>query len=104
MPRAYTRLTEAELADALRELPGWRVTSGELTARFTVSRAELPSLYREINRAEDAADHHARITVLHTTLTVAVNTHAANGALTTHDTALAREVTRIAGAHGAAAA
>ncbi|MFR9726130.1 4a-hydroxytetrahydrobiopterin dehydratase [Streptomyces sp. MS19] len=104
MARSYTPLGEDELAEALAGLPGWSVESGQLTARWTVPRAELPAVYREIHEAEDAADHHATVTVLHTALTVAMNSHAAGGALTAHDIGLARAVSGIAGAHGATAA
>ncbi|MYS24490.1 4a-hydroxytetrahydrobiopterin dehydratase [Streptomyces sp. DvalAA-14] len=93
---ATTPLTEAELDQALSGLPGWTVTGGALSASFTADRAVLPGLYAAVAAAEDEADHHAEIRVLYGTVTFALNTHDAGGAITAKDTALAARISGLA--------
>jgi 4a-hydroxytetrahydrobiopterin dehydratase len=97
-------LTDDELAGALRGLPGWTVREGELTATYKAGRAAVPPFYAAVAAAEDEADHHARITILYGTITFAVNTHDAGGAITAKDTALAARISALATGHGATAA
>jgi 4a-hydroxytetrahydrobiopterin dehydratase len=93
-------LTDDELAAALRELPGWTVKDGELTATYKGARAAVPPFYAVVAAAEDEADHHARITILYGTITFAVNTHDAGGAITAKDTALAARISAMAAERG----
>ncbi|MFD8588261.1 4a-hydroxytetrahydrobiopterin dehydratase [Streptomyces sp. NPDC059506] len=94
-------LTDDEIAEALHDLPGWRVVGDELTAAYTVDRDKVPPFYTAVAAAEDEADHHARVTVLYGTVAFAVNTHSLGGAITSKDTALARRITDLAAEYGA---
>ncbi|MFR9722854.1 4a-hydroxytetrahydrobiopterin dehydratase [Streptomyces sp. MS19] len=96
-----TALTGDQLSAALTGLPGWRVEEGDLTAEFRVARDRLPAFYAAVAAAEDAAHHHARITVLYSSVTFALNTHDAGGAITERDTALAGQIDALAHTHGA---
>ncbi|NJP67246.1 4a-hydroxytetrahydrobiopterin dehydratase [Streptomyces spiramenti] len=96
-------LTDAELDQALTELPDWRLRDGDLTASFTVGRGALPGFYAALAAAEDEAGHHARVTVMYTSVGLALNTHDAGGAVTAKDTALAATISRIAADHGGGA-
>ncbi|MFF2850199.1 4a-hydroxytetrahydrobiopterin dehydratase [Streptomyces sp. NPDC058001] len=97
-------LTDAQLAEALAGLPGWTVKDGELTATYRAERGRIPAFYADVATAEDKADHHARITILYGTITFALNTHDAGGALTAKDTKMATRVTQLATEHGASVA
>ncbi|MGW4030607.1 4a-hydroxytetrahydrobiopterin dehydratase [Streptomyces sp. NPDC004838] len=96
-----TPLTGAELDQALAGLAGWAVEDGSLTASFKAARARLPGLYAAVAAAEDAANHHADIRIFYRTVSFALNTHDAGGAITARDTALAARITGLAAEHGA---
>jgi 4a-hydroxytetrahydrobiopterin dehydratase len=97
---ATTALTSTELDQALTGLPDWTVKDGSLTSSFTVSRAALPVLYAAVAAAEDAADHHAEVRILYTTISFALNTHDAGGAITAKDTALADRISALVAEFG----
>ncbi|WP_367431742.1 4a-hydroxytetrahydrobiopterin dehydratase [Streptomyces celluloflavus] len=97
-------LTGAELDSALAGLPGWSVQDGSLTATFTADRTAVPGLYAAVAAAEDDANHHAAIRILYGTVSFALNTHDAGGAITGKDTALATRITALAAQHGASPA
>jgi 4a-hydroxytetrahydrobiopterin dehydratase len=94
-------LTPAELDQALGTLPDWRVVDGDLTATFELARPAVGAFYAAVAEAEDAADHHARVTILYGTVTFALNTHDAGGAITGKDVDTARRITALATEHGA---
>ncbi|MGA5700681.1 4a-hydroxytetrahydrobiopterin dehydratase [Peterkaempfera bronchialis] len=96
-----TPLTGADLDKAVAELPGWTVRNGALTAAFKAARADLPGFYAAVAAAEDSADHHADIRILYGTITFALTTHDAGGAITGKDTALAARITALAAEHQA---
>ncbi|MFJ6723398.1 4a-hydroxytetrahydrobiopterin dehydratase [Streptomyces sp. NPDC091281] len=98
---AATPLTPTELDEALTGLPGWSVRGGKLAATFKADRAAVPGFYAAVAAAEDAADHHAEITVLYGTIGFRLDTHDAGGAITARDTALAARVSALATEHGA---
>ncbi|MFI1014723.1 4a-hydroxytetrahydrobiopterin dehydratase [Streptomyces sp. NPDC020965] len=94
-------LSDADLDQALTDLPGWSVRDGSLTAVFKADRAAIPGLYAAVAAAEDEANHHADIRVLYGTISFALNTHDAGDAITALDTALATRITTLATEHGA---
>ncbi|MFE6663882.1 4a-hydroxytetrahydrobiopterin dehydratase [Streptomyces sp. NPDC057697] len=96
-----TSLTDAELAQALTDLPGWTVEDGKLTATFKTDRSTVPSLYAAVAAAEDEANHHAEVRILYGTIGFALNTHDAGGAITALDTSTAARLTALATEHGA---
>jgi 4a-hydroxytetrahydrobiopterin dehydratase len=94
-------LTDDQIAAALAELPGWAVVDGALTGTYRAERADVPPFYLAVAAAEDDADHHARVTILYGTLTFALSTHDAGGAITDRDSALAVRIRDLAAAHRA---
>ncbi|WP_406288100.1 4a-hydroxytetrahydrobiopterin dehydratase [Embleya sp. NBC_00896] len=94
-------LTDAELTKALADLPGWQVADGDLAATYKSPRPNVVAFYTAVAAAEDAADHHARITILYGTLSFALNTHDAGGAITAKDVDMAERITALAAEHGA---
>lgn len=94
-------LTEAEITNALAELPGWSVREGSLTAAYKLDRSLLPALYVAVAAAEDDANHHAEVTILYGTVSFALNTHDAGGAITAKDTAMAARIHSLAADHQA---
>ncbi len=100
-PDAPEPLTAAELAAALDRLPGWRIADGHLVASFTACRADVPVLYAAVAAAEDMTDHHARVTILYDTVTLALTTHEAGDRITVRDTEAAAVLGRLAAECGA---
>ncbi|MYW00640.1 4a-hydroxytetrahydrobiopterin dehydratase [Streptomyces sp. SID3343] len=96
-------LTPAELDRALATLSDWRVADGALTATYETARPAVGGFYAAVAEAEDAADHHARVTILYGTLSFALNTHDAGGAITAKDVETAHRITELASEHGATA-
>ncbi|MCE7080491.1 4a-hydroxytetrahydrobiopterin dehydratase [Streptomyces sp. ST2-7A] len=96
-----TPLTDAEISQALAPLAGWRADGSTLRATYTIGRNDLPGFYASLAAAEDAADHHARVAMLYTTVDLELNTHDAGGAITHRDTDLAGRIVELAEEHGA---
>ncbi|MBD0746159.1 4a-hydroxytetrahydrobiopterin dehydratase [Streptomyces sp. CBMA152] len=94
-------LTGAELAAALATLPGWWDEDGSLVASYRSDRAGVPALYAAVAGAEDAANHHARVTILYDTVTFQLTTHDAGDLITARDTAAAAAIASLAAEHGA---
>jgi 4a-hydroxytetrahydrobiopterin dehydratase len=94
-------LTDDQIAKALAKLPGWSIEDGNLTATYQTARANLPGFYAVVAAAEDDASHHADITILYGTISFALNTHDADGAITRKDTALAAAIAALATDHEA---
>ena len=89
-------LTEAELATALANLPGWS-RDGELLRRtFKVGGfSQAAELVRTVAHAADAANHHPDVHITgYRNVTFELTTHAA-GAITRRDTELAAEIDRL---------
>ncbi|MBB1247285.1 4a-hydroxytetrahydrobiopterin dehydratase [Streptomyces durbertensis] len=96
-----TPLSGEDLDRAVAQLPGWRVTDNGLTASYRVDRTLVPSLYVAVAAAEDAADHHAEITILYGTVSFVLNTHSEGGAVTEKDTDMAARINEVAADHQA---
>lgn len=94
-------LTDAQLADAVGELPDWEVEDAQLVSEFRFPRSSAPHFLVAVAAAEDAANHHALITVLYDTVSFSLRTHDAGDAVTTLDVALARQLSVLAARHGA---
>jgi 4a-hydroxytetrahydrobiopterin dehydratase len=90
MPRV--RLSEAELAKALAELPGWRVENGKLHRewRFTDFNAAFGFMTRVALEAE-RMNHHPEWSNVWNRVVVDLVTHDAGG-LTASDVKLAKKM------------
>ena len=83
-------LTEAQIADALRTLPGWTRDGDALVRQFTFS--SFPDAVAFVNRLvphAEAADHHPDLLVSYRRVTVRWSTHS-DGGITDKDVAGAK--------------
>ena len=93
--------SDAEIAAALRDLPGWSAEGGALVR--TVEAPDFMTGIRLVDRVAEVAeevDHHPDIDIRWRTLTFRCSTHSAGG-LTEFDVALAAAISdEIAAAGG----
>ncbi|KUF14509.1 4a-hydroxytetrahydrobiopterin dehydratase [Streptomyces silvensis] len=115
-------LSQKEIEDRLAELPGWSLTtdgtgtgaaSGTAAAGGGAASPKLTRSYRlashfaatavvvHIAQVQEELNHHSELTLGYDTVSLAVSTHSAGGALTDLDFALARAVEALAAVHGA---
>ncbi|MGW4772716.1 4a-hydroxytetrahydrobiopterin dehydratase [Nocardia sp. NPDC004278] len=89
------KLTEAELTEALTQLPDW-THSGDTITR-TVKAKTFPAgieLVRQVAEVAEAANHHPDIDIRWRRVTFILSTHDSGG-LTALDVSLAREIDRL---------
>lgn len=87
-----TRLTDAEVEEALRTLPGW-ARDGDAIVK-TYEAASFPANIEFVRRIADLAEgmnHHPDLDIRYTKLRVALSTHDAGG-LTRLDVDLADKI------------
>ncbi|MFI7383604.1 4a-hydroxytetrahydrobiopterin dehydratase [Streptomyces sp. NPDC049813] len=95
-------LSQKEIEDRLAELPGWSLDGDRITRTYRLgSHFAATALVVHIARTQDELDHHSDLTLGYDTVTLAVHTHDAGGAVTAKDFELARRVEGLAPAHGA---
>jgi 4a-hydroxytetrahydrobiopterin dehydratase len=91
-----TKLTEAEIRQALQSLAGWSREGDAIVKGYTFKAfAEGIRFVDRVALAADAADHHPDIDIRWTTVTMRLSTHSAGG-LTRKDVTLAGEIERLA--------
>jgi len=75
-----TALTESQIAEKLKALPGWRYDSGALRRRYqTDGWPTTLMLVNAVGFYAEAADHHPDLGVHWGSVDVALNTHSAGG-------------------------
>ncbi|MFF4172892.1 4a-hydroxytetrahydrobiopterin dehydratase [Streptomyces sp. NPDC001744] len=95
-------LSQKEIEDRLRELPGWSAEGGRLTRAYRLDdHFAATALVVHVARIQQELDHHSDLTLGYDSVALSVHTHSAGGAVTEKDFALAERVERIAPAHGA---
>ena len=88
-------LTDAEIRDAIQELPGWVHQDGKLTRTFTHSSfPEAIVFVNAVAHIAELANHHPDIDVRYSNITLSLVTHD-EGGITPRDVALARQVEAI---------
>jgi 4a-hydroxytetrahydrobiopterin dehydratase len=88
--------TDAQIADQLKALPGWRHEGGAL--RRTYKTDGWPTTLMLVNALgfyAEAADHHPDLEVHWGSVSVALSTHSAGG-ITAQDAALAKQFEQVA--------
>ncbi|MFE4533597.1 4a-hydroxytetrahydrobiopterin dehydratase [Streptomyces scopuliridis] len=96
-------LSQNEIEDRLRELPGWSVENGLLSRTYRLgTHFAATAMVVHIAQTQEELNHHSALTLGYHTVSLAVSTHDAGGALTVRDFELARRVEAFAPAHGAA--
>ncbi|MFE5732500.1 MULTISPECIES: 4a-hydroxytetrahydrobiopterin dehydratase [unclassified Streptomyces] len=95
-------LSQKEIEDRLRELPGWSVEGDRLTRAYRLGdHFAATALVVHVARIQQELDHHSDLTLGYDSVALSVHTHSAGGALTEKDFELAERVERIAPGHGA---
>ncbi|MFJ8542613.1 4a-hydroxytetrahydrobiopterin dehydratase [Streptomyces sp. NPDC093586] len=95
-------LSHKEIEERLAELPGWSLDGDRLTRAYRLdSHFAATAMVVHIAQVQEELDHHSDLTLGYNTVTLAVSTHSAGGAVTEKDVELARRVEDLAGSHGA---
>jgi len=95
-------LTAQEIEAGLRELPGWQSEGDRITRTYRLpSHFAAAGLTVHVARIQEELDHHSDLTLGHSTVAIAVNTHDAGGVVTRKDLALAARIEAAAAGHGA---
>lgn len=86
-------LSDAAIADALDDLPGWSHEDNKLTKTYEFSdfREAISFIVRLSFYAEELA-HHPELENVYNTVDVALTTHDAGGTVTEMDVALASKI------------
>jgi 4a-hydroxytetrahydrobiopterin dehydratase len=100
MPRVP--LSQQEIEERLAELPGWSLDDGRLTRSYRLgSHFAATAMVVHVAQVQEELDHHSDLTLGYDTVSLAVHTHSAGGAVTEKDVQLARRVEDLAAGHGA---
>lgn len=95
-------LSEDEIENRLRELPGWTLEGDRITRTYRLpSHFAAAALTLHIARIQDELNHHSDLTLGYDTVALSVNSHDAGGKVTEKDLALAARVEAVAPGHGA---
>ncbi|MEU8618447.1 4a-hydroxytetrahydrobiopterin dehydratase [Streptomyces sp. NPDC048623] len=94
-------LSQKEIEDRLRELPGWRLDGDRITRRYELAdHFAATALVVHVAQIQQELNHHSDLTLGYNTVAVAVHTHSAGG-ITEKDFELAERVEAVAPGHGA---
>jgi 4a-hydroxytetrahydrobiopterin dehydratase len=95
-------LSQKEIEDRLAELPGWSLDGDRITRTYRLaSHFAATALVVHIAQTQEELNHHSDLTLGYNTVTLAVHTHDAGGAVTRKDFELAGRVESLAPGHGA---
>ncbi|MFI8307142.1 4a-hydroxytetrahydrobiopterin dehydratase [Streptomyces sp. NPDC085927] len=95
-------LSPEEIENRLAGLPGWSLDGDRLTRSYRLgSHFAATAMVVHIAQVQEELDHHSDLTLGYHTVSVAVHTHSAGGAVTAKDTELARRIEDLAPGHGA---
>jgi 4a-hydroxytetrahydrobiopterin dehydratase len=89
------KLTDAELKQALSELPGWSFKDGTIVKKY--EHASFPEAIVFVNAVAHLAEllnHHPDVDIRYSNITVALVTHDAGG-ITVKDVTLAKQIEAI---------
>ncbi|KFG72710.1 4a-hydroxytetrahydrobiopterin dehydratase [Streptomyces mutabilis] len=95
-------LSQKEIEERLAELPGWSLDDGRLTRTYRLgSHFAATAMVVHVSQVQEELDHHSDLTLGYNTVSLAVHTHSAGGAVTEKDVELARRVEDLAVGHRA---
>ncbi|MEU7010101.1 4a-hydroxytetrahydrobiopterin dehydratase [Streptomyces sp. NPDC046332] len=95
-------LSQKEIEDRLRELPGWSLTDDRITRTYRLGdHFAATAMVVHVAQIQQELDHHSDLTLGYNTVAVSVNTHSAGPAVTDKDFELATRVEAVASGHGA---
>ncbi|MFE9257022.1 4a-hydroxytetrahydrobiopterin dehydratase [Streptomyces sp. NPDC006879] len=95
-------LSQKEIEDRLRELPGWVLEGDRIHCTYQLrSHFAAVAFVTHIASLQEELNHHSELTLGYNTVRLAVNTHSAGDRVTAADCELAERVSAIASSHGA---
>ncbi|MFE7181564.1 4a-hydroxytetrahydrobiopterin dehydratase [Streptomyces erythrochromogenes] len=95
-------LSQKEIEDRLRELPGWAFEDDRIIRTYRLgTHFAASALVSHIASIQEELNHHSDLTLGYNTVRLSVNSHDAGGVVTENDFALAERVESLAPAHGA---
>ncbi|MEW2447875.1 4a-hydroxytetrahydrobiopterin dehydratase [Streptomyces parvulus] len=95
-------LSPQEIDERLTGLPGWSLDDGRLTRVYRLgSHFAATAMVVHVAQVQEELDHHSDLTLGYHTVSLAVHTHSAGGAVTAKDVELAHRVEDLAAGHGA---
>ncbi|HET9383282.1 MAG TPA: 4a-hydroxytetrahydrobiopterin dehydratase [Streptomyces sp.] len=95
-------LSPSEIEKRLAGLPGWSYEDGRLTRSYRLgTHFAATAMVVHVAQVQEALDHHSDLSLGYDTVSLAVRTHSAGGAVTAKDFELARRVEDLAPGHGA---
>ncbi|GGZ56716.1 4a-hydroxytetrahydrobiopterin dehydratase [Streptomyces subrutilus] len=95
-------LSQKEIEDRLRELPGWAVEDDRIVRTYRLgTHVAAAAFVAHIAAVQDESNHHSDLTLGYDTVRLSVNSHDAGDVVTDADFALAERVEALAPAHGA---
>ncbi|MFJ9038320.1 4a-hydroxytetrahydrobiopterin dehydratase [Streptomyces sp. NPDC102406] len=95
-------LSLKEIEDRLAELPGWSLDGDRIIRSYRLgSHFAATAFVVHIAQIQEELNHHSDLTLGYDTVTLAVHTHDAGGAVTRKDFELATRVEASAAGHGA---
>ncbi|MFG2981563.1 4a-hydroxytetrahydrobiopterin dehydratase [Streptomyces sp. NPDC048258] len=95
-------LSQKEIEDRLRELPGWAFEDDRISRTYRLgSHFAASALVTHIATVQEELNHHSDLTLGYNTVRLSVNSHDAGGVVTANDFELAERVESLAPAHGA---
>ncbi|MET8504975.1 4a-hydroxytetrahydrobiopterin dehydratase [Streptomyces sp. NPDC004787] len=94
-------LSQKEIEDRLRELPGWSLDGDRITRGYELAdHFAATALVVHVAQIQQELNHHSDLTLGYKSVALAVNTHSAGG-ITEKDFELAARVEAVAPGHGA---
>ncbi|MFB7466930.1 4a-hydroxytetrahydrobiopterin dehydratase [Streptomyces sp. NPDC056224] len=95
-------LSQKEIEDRLAELPGWSLDGDRITRTYRLGdHFAATALVVHIAQIQQELDHHSEVALGYNTVSLAVNTHEAGGAVTAKDFQLAERVEQLSESHAA---
>lgn len=95
-------LSQKEIEDRLRELPGWSLEEDRIARTYRLgSHFAAAAMVVQVAAIQQELAHHSDLSLGYDTVALSVHTHSARGAVTELDFELARRVEDIAPGHGA---
>lgn len=88
-------LTEGELAEVLRDNPGWRLEAGELVREWSFADfIEAMEFVKKVAALAEAVNHHPNIDIRYNRVRLALISHDAGG-ITGRDAAMVEQLNAI---------
>ena len=89
-------LTEAQIADALTDLPGWVVNGNHITQSYKFADfSEALGFIVRVGLLAEQQGHHPELFNVYNTVKVSLNTHDAGGKVTQKDVDLAGAIQKL---------